>query len=408
MRATDHRRVALRDAREATLDSHASTRTAATLGCVTFFTGSPNRLGLTLLLSLAACATQDQVGAARAPVVYDVDDRVEPYESSSASLRALAESAIAGQVSTYDLDQSDPAHVRVTSATTLGEAAQLCTGERFADQITAASCSGTLIDNRHILTAGHCIASARNCAGTDAWVLGLRYESPGVLAPLTSDDVYTCSRVVVRTMDGTVDYAVIELDRDVVGHTPAAFAGPVAPLATGTALTLIGHPDGIPIKIASNGAVISSGPRTFTASVDAFAGNSGSGVFNDLGQLVGVLDSGAMDYQWSGSCFVVNVVNSATERGEGLSYAAPAIAAFCAAAGAGSALCDCSAGMCGTGDAGAPDAAGLPPPAPAKDLGCRCALVGAGSALPPTWSGALGLAALLLVARRRRAARQSK
>lgn len=328
----------------------------------------PRALGFAALL---ATACTPAVGASSAEVVYGSDDRVEVYEATSNTHRAIAESAIAMQVSTSQIDDSNPADVRIAAVGTVGEAEMLCAGERFADQPNPGECSATLIDARHVLTAGHCVA---RCSAGTSWVFGYRYVAPGTLATLTTDDVYSCASVPARRISTGGDYAVVTLDRDVVGHVPVE-VGRTRPLPTGTSLTLIGHPDGMPMKIAGGANVVDPGSATFTATVDAFAGNSGSGVFDDAGRVVGILDSGNQDYAWNGSCFVVNVIDPTSGQGESLTYVDVAMAAYCATAeGAASPLCG------GTGvDAAASDDASAPvdggtTPAPSASSGCGCAV----------------------------------
>ncbi len=306
-----------------------------------------------MALWLLAGCSEEALGAARAPVVYGVDGRTEAFEHPSAVHRALAESAVAMQVHEDWIDATDPADVRITYTRTLGEAQDLCAGERFADQIEPGTCSGTLVDERHLLTAGHCVESAGDC--TDyVWVLGFRYVADGVLATLTEDDVYRCSEVVAYADDGDVDHAFVRLDRPVVGHTPAAVRVEPSGLADGTEVTLIGHPNGIPVKIDSGGVVTwsSSDARSLTATVDAFHGNSGSGVFDAAGLLVALLDGGETDYVDAGGCNVVNVIDPPpADDGETLTYARPALEALCATPGLVSPLCDCD-GPCVPAPAG--------------------------------------------------------
>ena len=369
-------------------------------------------VALTFALS-AACSSRDGASLAE-PVVYDADDRVEVFEASE-PYRSVAESAIAMLMDAADLDATDPSNVVVTYATTLGEAEQLCAGERFADQIEPGSCSGTLIDDRHILTAGHCTDGV--CDPTSAWVLGFRYVADGVLATLTSDDVYTCARVVAYRDDAEADYAVVELDRPVVGHTPAVVARHTSPLAVGTSVTLIGHPEGIPEKVAPNGTVVDTGPVQLTATVDAFAGNSGSGVFDTQGRVVAILDAGNDDYVPNGGCFVVNVLDASAGDGETLTYADVAIDALCAG-GASTPLCGSpgedaattsdagtatgDAGRAGDDAAAGSDDGGAATPRPSGSCGCHA------TAPAPSGLAIVVLLGLLALTRSRSARRRAR
>ncbi|MBZ0116105.1 MAG: serine protease, partial [Sandaracinaceae bacterium] len=291
--------------------------------------------------ALAACSgpSAPELGASRAEVQYGpTDDRIEVFQASGVH-RAIAESAIAMQMGASWIDDSDPSDVRITYRRTLAEAHDLCPGVAFADQIEPGTCSGTLIDARHVLTAGHCVNPASDCGADDPWVFGFYYESQGVLRTLASDDVYACARIVAFRDDATSDYAVIELDRDVVGHMPARVRRDPSPAPRGTTVTLIGHPNGMPMKLAGNATIRASGALELVADVDAFSGNSGSGVFDGAGELVGVLVSGNDDWEDAGGCNEIAVIDPVPGgEGENLTTVRVAIDAFCAT-GVRSAVC---------------------------------------------------------------------
>ncbi|MEO0322232.1 MAG: serine protease [Myxococcota bacterium] len=304
---------------------------------------------LLLLVALLGCTASPadlEVGQGTAAVVYGRDDRVEVHAHPDARLRRVAEEAVAVQVPPSRLDVAAPGGVRFPATESLAEAAELCPGERFEDQPVIGVCTGTLIDRQHLLTAAHCLEVPGAC-GTLSWVFGLRYARGGELVPVPHWDVYACDAVVVQQNAGPVDYAVVRLDRPVVGREPAALSASLP--RRGAAVALVGHPQGLPMKIDSGGRVTEVDPagRAFSATLDAFRGSSGSGVFTHDGTLVGVLESGMTDYRREGDCNVVNVIDPPpVDAGEGVTALGPVLAAFCAARPSSTA-CDCGGVPCG-------------------------------------------------------------
>jgi len=264
---------------------------------------------------------QESVGSNSSGVVYGVDDRLDWYASPDANFRSIARDSIVAIVETVAIDPGDansnfpPFSSGVPSLSEYSFQSSgfpLCAGERFATQPTAASCSGTLIAPNLVVSAGHCFPDQAACDAVSL-VFDYFYALDGVPEAIGSDDIYRCSRIVARKYQTSphLDFSVIELDRDVVDRVPARIRTEESPLPLGTGLVVLGFGTGLPLKIDAGGQVTNPGTSaldTFDANTDTFAGNSGSGIFDDSGQLVGILVTGDVDYVDDGSCVSVNEV----------------------------------------------------------------------------------------------------
>lgn len=306
-------------------------------------------LGVALgAVALVACATAvDDTAAQSAPVVYGADDRVDVY-AAPAPLAKIAKSSVVSLIETAYVDLGNPADVKLRSQVgTLQQWRGVCADERFADQPAGASCSGTLIDDDLVLTAGHCMRNADECKAYYT-VFGYTMADATKLAPITREQVFACRKLVARLVadngpgpDGAggqrLDYAIYQLDRPATPRfTPLAVDTSV-PVTTGTPLTVIGSGSGLPLKVDSGGSVTrASGNRSFTATLDTFAGNSGSGVLVK-NRVAGILVVGDQDYVKDpvAGCYRVNrLATNQVDKFEGVTYAGRAIGELCAPEGA--------------------------------------------------------------------------
>ena len=203
---------------------------------------------------------------------------------------------------------------------TLGQNFNLCAGEQFADQPASGHCSAFLVSETILVTAGHCddLLPYDMCKEA-SWVFGFHTNSNGeVVTSIPESDVYHCKRIIAKEFSSTKDYAVVELDRPVKNRKPLKIASKNS-VKAGDQIMMIGFPDGIPMKIAPNGKILTVDSDSYQASLDAFHGNSGSVVMNqETHEVVGILVAGNPDYQRvsspAGSCNIVNKCDS-----EGLS-----------------------------------------------------------------------------------------
>ena len=282
-------------------------------------------------------------------VIYGNDDRQEVYQHDGDIFGQIARNATAVLVQSNSV-YSSGGSVTLYGAS-LGQTMGLCSDERFYSQPTPGFCSGTLIGPDLILTAGHCISNS-SC-GSTRFAFDFYYTAPNQLQSISTSDVYSCSQVLVRKEGNfsglTLDHAIVKLDRPVTGRTPATVQTNATALSNGQGVVVMGFPSGIPAKIEDGGVVRSrraSSLDYFTADTDTFGGNSGSGVFDDNGLLVGILVRGATDYVYdSGSgCYRVNRISSGTSASEDSSYAFRAVSELCSAGYVGA--------LCGNDDTG--------------------------------------------------------
>ncbi|WNG15672.1 trypsin-like serine peptidase [Cystobacter fuscus] len=278
------------------------------------------------------------LGEKKDEVVFGTDDRQDVYAHPDATLRALARQATVALMRAEDFDATDPNNVTLLGPT-LGEYQNLCATERFRDDPTAAGCTGTLIDDDLVLTAGHCLRTDTQCAKTK-FVFNYYRTDEGVMQTLTTEDIFGCAEIVASKLgiyDGKqLDHTVVRLDRPATPRfTPAPVRKSTTALSLGQNVAVIGSGSGIPFKIDSGGSVTDpgeDGTYRFNATTDTFGGNSGSAVYetNDY-TVAGILVSGReWDYIENGSC---NVVNTCSETGcyaEGSIYVYPALQHLCA------------------------------------------------------------------------------
>jgi hypothetical protein len=186
----------------------------------------------------------------------------------------------------------------------------LCSGEPFQDEPTFVGvCSAFLAAPDVVVTAGHCMTPSSLCPEI-AVVFGVSYDEGGRdPSRHGADDVYFCQEVldVVLHRSGA-DYAVVRLDRPVVGRAPLPLRG-TGKIADDEDLVLIGNPLGLPTKISTCGRVLDNAPASFfVATTNAYGGESGAPVLGARSGLVeGILVRGEKDFMRKGDCWVSKV-----------------------------------------------------------------------------------------------------
>ena len=243
-------------------------------------------------------------------VIYGDDNRVDVFESTNSAFVELSKST-AAMIAGSSL-KTVKGEVEISGSTL--QARGICAKERFSKQISAANCSGFLVSENIMVTAGHCIKDAADCASYK-WVFDYKVDAADQgKVTVQSSSVYSCTKILARKLDnfGKDDYAMFEIDRKVTDRRPLSFRK-TGKVAKGDAIVVIGHPTGLPTKVSAAGKVTRNTEASrFSTTLDTFHGNSGSAVFDaKTGLVEGILIQGKNDYMPSKkddpkSCLIVN------------------------------------------------------------------------------------------------------
>lgn len=176
----------------------------------------------------------------------------------------------------------------------LQKSLNLCPVESFIEQPSLSYCTGFILNNDWIVTAGHCVDKL-SCSTTSLILNYTKEKDPEYI--FTNDELLKC--LDVRKSD-TADVAFIKYQSSIQNKTVSSreqdyfrfLAGPPT-----TNLFIMGFPSGLPMKV-SRGKLVSSSDDLIVAKINAFHGNSGSPVLNSDGQIVGMLLKGNRDYYY--------------------------------------------------------------------------------------------------------------
>ncbi|MCH9661394.1 MAG: serine protease [Bacteroidetes bacterium] len=254
----------------------------------------------------------------KSKTIYGHDDRRDWWEIKDQKIKKLAKASVAFFNEKHLSPLGSDGKYSLTYKNDLKGQNTLCPSEteNFFLQRTGAFCSGVLIGENTILTAAHCVAEASQNEKIPR-VENVRYVF-GFIAPdkdslgnttFESNQVYAGADV--EYYNNLEDWAIITLDTSEVNKIPAK---PVTEIQKDKIsdfgkVFVIGYPAGLPLKYAPNSWVRDNTPdNTFTADLDTFGGNSGSGVYNqDTNSLVGILTEGEPDFIANGSCNIVHI-----------------------------------------------------------------------------------------------------
>ena len=186
-------------------------------------------------------------------------------------------------------------------ADTYGESHNVCADQEFLSQPSAVDCPSFLITDRLLATAGHCVqlpGGDGSMVSDNAYITSFKavrnfhLVSDSVNTPtVSSRDIFSIKGIRARVNTPDEDWAILELQRPVDNPTILSLSE-TSIVDLDTKVHTYGFPLGLPMKFAFGGMVTRSDTDKpwFFATVDAFSGNSGSPVINDVtGKVEGIL-----------------------------------------------------------------------------------------------------------------------
>jgi len=202
-----------------------------------------------------------------------------------------------------------------------------CDDVRFLNQPCCPGGTAVLVADDVIVTAGHVLWRLGNYDVTQLrFVFGFEQLEPNY-ARTEIPAAWVCSGVQLihrpNPLKWEEDWAVIRITPPRGSPTRVRYFRRSGGPAVGSTLYVLGHPTGLPMKLASGIVRDSSNPRILTTTLDTFAGNSGSPVFSLIAvggrpalQLEGTLITGeADDYVTVGSCVKPNAISESSGEG---------------------------------------------------------------------------------------------
>lgn len=238
------------------------------------------------------------------PVAIYGDNTLNDYYKVDKSLQQLADSVVAiMEKSAIGYDDATGKYKTLTLST-VNDSLGLSRGATFSGQKTLSFCSGALVSENLVLTAGHCINN--NSADPHYFdkvyvVFGWRQTGQGEYdLTFSPDQVYEVERILAHKLDGSMgnmdsyrDYALISLKKRVSGRTPLTIERSHGEgLGVGANVFASGYPMGMSVKITdpADASIQAIGRNGYATDLDAFGGSSGGPVFDsDTRRICGVV-----------------------------------------------------------------------------------------------------------------------
>lgn len=227
--------------------------------------------------------------------IYGLDDREIITNKTSNDLREIAKS-IALIIHQDELSENSFKTSFKIKTQTQSELLNVCSTERFSSLSAIAACTGFLVAEDLMVTAGHCFQSQIDCVDKKIVFDVLQSTQKNGGYKIAAKSIYSCKEIVVTQFGGEKDFAIIRLNKKVLHKNPLKmnFSNKIT---DNQSVMMIGHPLGQPLTISKRARVIENiSSYSFKANLDSFVGNSGSPVLNSQTlEVEGILVRGEED-----------------------------------------------------------------------------------------------------------------
>lgn len=252
-----------------------------------------------LLLLLSVSAQARVIHPLIPEAIYGIDNRQFITSKSPENVKRLSQS-VAMIVSRDSLVKNFLSTKITASFLSDTKGINLCSEEKFAAHHSLSSCTGFLVSDDLMVSAGHCFMNESDCSNKiiafDVYLKNERDDGYKVY----SQNIYECSQIVSQkyNADEKIDFAVIKLNRKVAGRKPLKLRN-AGSISSDEKVFMIGHPLGMPQVFSKNAKISeSSDSHSFKATLNSFEGNSGSPVFNSKTlEVEGILVRGEEDFE---------------------------------------------------------------------------------------------------------------
>jgi V8-like Glu-specific endopeptidase len=262
-------------------------------------------------------------------VIYGVDNRTPIFNSTENHILEISKS-IAVMTYNYKLrnNRADNNYYKY-SKTPAFVSYDICQDEPFAHENILGNCTGFLIGENLLMTAGHCISEQESCE-----LISFIFDQITSNGLVKKSNTYQCKKVIQTGVNISKsnlyyqDYTILQIEKKSSAPKRPFLIISDEELIEGDPLYTIGSPFGTPLKVAddayitslvsSKGSIVEVAIQAgdediyhplnildyFMTNLDTFSGNSGSPVISEkTGHVIGLLSSGDDDWDFDDENF---------------------------------------------------------------------------------------------------------